>query len=86
MPTYEYKCDDCSMNFEKFQSMTDAPLTECPYCKGNVHRVPSAGAGLVFKGSGFYSTDYSDSPKPKQTRPPECDNCCGSDSCPAAEE
>lgn len=66
MPTYEYKCDTCGNEFEEFQSITAEPLTECkiPDCKGTVHRLISSGAGFLFKGSGFYITDYrSDSYK-----------------------
>lgn len=61
MPTYEYACDDCKYEFEEFQSITAAPLTECPECKGRVRRLISAGNGLIFKGSGFYITDYKNS-------------------------
>lgn len=72
MPTYEYVCERCGHRFELFQSMTAAPLTECPkdQCKqkkwehGKVKRLIGGGAGLIFKGSGFYITDYrSDSYK-----------------------
>lgn len=58
MPTYEYKCDECGYRFEKFQRMTDARLTECPQCQGAVRRLIGAGAGIIFKGNGFYCTDY----------------------------
>lgn len=58
MPTYEYECTQCSHRFEAFQSMKDAPLAECPQCQGPVRRLPGTGAGILFKGSGFYSTDY----------------------------
>ena len=58
MPTYEYECQKCGHRFEEFQSMKDAPLTKCPVCKGKVKRLIGAGAGLIFKGSGFYITDY----------------------------
>jgi len=59
MPTYEYLCNACGNRFEKFQSMTSAPIKQCPKCKRNkVRRLISAGAGLIFKGSGFYITDY----------------------------
>ena len=64
MPTYEYKCLDCDARFETFQNMSDAPLTTCKTCKGRLKRLIGAGAGFIFKGSGFYSTDYrSDSYK-----------------------
>jgi putative FmdB family regulatory protein len=72
MPTYQYECEKCGTTFEIVQSMKDAPIEVCPkeHCgkvrwgKGKVRRVPSGGAGLIFKGSGFYITDYrSDSYK-----------------------
>jgi putative FmdB family regulatory protein len=66
MPTYQYACAKCGHEFELFQSIADAPLTVCPpeaclrkkWGKGPVKRLISAGAGLLFKGSGFYITDY----------------------------
>ena len=58
MPTYEYKCDRCGHGFEAFQSMNAEPLSECPECGGKVRRLISPGAGFIFKGSGFYVTDY----------------------------
>ena len=61
MPTYEYECQKCGHRFEEFQSMKDAPLTKCPQCKGRVKRLIGAGAGILFKGSGFYATDYRSS-------------------------
>jgi putative FmdB family regulatory protein len=61
MPTYDYKCDACGNTFEKFQSMTAAPIRRCPKCgKNKVRRLNGTGAGLIFKGSGFYITDYRD--------------------------
>jgi putative FmdB family regulatory protein len=61
MPTYEYKCDACGHLFEKFQSITAPPIKRCPECgKAKVRRLISTGAGLIFKGSGFYITDYRD--------------------------
>jgi putative FmdB family regulatory protein len=56
MPTYEYACKTCGNRFETWQKYTDEPLTECPKCHGQIHRVLFP-AGIVFKGSGFYSTD-----------------------------
>ncbi len=60
MPTYEYECEKCGDHFEQFQNISDDPLTTCPKeeCKGSVHRIISPGAGFLFKGSGFYITDY----------------------------
>lgn len=62
MPTYEYRCEACGHEFEQFQSITAAPIKTCPKCgKKKVKRLISTGAGLIFKGSGFYITDYRDS-------------------------
>ncbi|MCD6521509.1 zinc ribbon domain-containing protein [Candidatus Calescamantes bacterium] len=58
MPTYEYLCENCGYQFEEFQKITDPPLSKCPKCGGKVRRLISGGAGLIFKGSGFYITDY----------------------------
>ena len=94
MPTYEYVCSKCGHEFEKFQSIADKPLDNCPkelcaqkkWGKGKVKKKISAGAGLIFKGSGFYITDYrsegykeaakKDSAKPAESK---------SESKPAAE-
>jgi putative FmdB family regulatory protein len=63
MPTYEYVCKKCSHEFEIFQSMNDAPLKKCPKCKKPaLKRLVGGGAGLIFKGSGFYITDYKNKP------------------------
>ncbi len=58
MPTYDYECTKCGYGFEKFQKMTDKPLAKCPKCQGKVKRLIGSGAGIIFKGSGFYATDY----------------------------
>ena len=58
MPTYEYECLQCERVFDIFQRCTDEPLKRCPNCKGKVKRRVGAGAGILFKGSGFYTTDY----------------------------
>ncbi|TKJ41715.1 FmdB family transcriptional regulator [candidate division LCP-89 bacterium B3_LCP] len=76
MPTYEYRCNDCGFEFEEFQSMVAEPLHVCPRCRGDVRRLISGGGGLIFKGSGFYETDYkrrhfsegsTSKPKPSET-------------------
>ncbi len=61
MPTYDYLCEACNHQFEIFQSITAPSLSECPKCRGSVRRLISAGNGLIFKGSGFYITDYKKS-------------------------
>lgn len=59
MPTYEYLCSKCGYKFEKFQAMSDEPVKKCPRCKSeSVKRLISGGVGIIFKGSGFYATDY----------------------------
>lgn len=58
MPTYEYRCLECGAEFEHFQKMTDQPLKTCPECAGEVQRLISRGGGVLFKGPGFYATDY----------------------------
>lgn len=63
MPTYEYKCSNCSYTFEIFQSIKAEPIKVCPKCKGEVKRLIGPGAGPIFKGSGFYQTDYKNSGK-----------------------
>ncbi|MCD6459459.1 zinc ribbon domain-containing protein [bacterium] len=87
MPTYEYECKDCHFRFEKFQSMNAEPISVCPECGGHVKKLISTGAGIIFKGSGFYCTDYKKTkttpePKPKNNA---CKECCSSnktDKCP----
>src|SRR5215471_205427 len=65
MPTYEYECRACNHRFEELQSFSEASLKKCPVCKKKkLHRLIGAGAAIIFKGSGFYQTDYrSDSYK-----------------------
>jgi putative FmdB family regulatory protein len=65
MPTYEYECIQCKYRFEEFQKITDKALTTCPKCKGKLRRLITGGAGLIFKGSGFYITDYKKSHLPQ---------------------
>lgn len=75
MPTYDYQCEECGHSFELFQKMSDAPVKVCPKCGGDVRRLIGSGAAVIFRGSGFYSTDYRDSR-------PNCGRdspCCGRD-------
>lgn len=59
MPTYEYRCEACGHQFERYQSITAAPLRKCPACgQRTVQRLLGTGGGIIFKGSGFYQTDY----------------------------
>lgn len=63
MPNYDYECQKCGKRFEVFQSMSEAKLTDCPQpdCDGTVKRLLGTGGGIIFKGSGFYQTDYRSS-------------------------
>lgn len=65
MPHYDYKCPNCDI-FEVFQKMSDEPLEKCPTCSEPVKRLIGSGAGIIFKGSGFYCTDYRSSPPPPE--------------------
>lgn len=69
MPTYEYACESCDHHFEVFQSIVAEPLKRCPTCgRGDLKRLIGAGAGIIFKGSGFYETDYKKaSEQPEKT-------------------
>ncbi|WP_461247719.1 FmdB family zinc ribbon protein [Treponema sp. R6D11] len=69
MPTYEYECKNCSHTFEVFQSMNDPPLKECPKCGKEVRRLIFGGAGVIFKGSGFYVTDKGKSTTEANSKP-----------------
>lgn len=86
MPTYAYECEACGHHFEKFQSMTANSLRTCPECKARkLQRLIGPGAGIIFKGSGFYETDYrSDSYKKaekadKETRSKSSEKTSGAD-------
>jgi putative FmdB family regulatory protein len=78
MPTYQYECQACGHGFEELQTMTDAKLTKCPKCKKNkLARLIGSGSGMIFKGSGFYETDYKKKPAPasesKESKPSVAD-------------
>ncbi|MBI4364171.1 MAG: zinc ribbon domain-containing protein [Candidatus Latescibacteria bacterium] len=68
MPTYEYDCERCGHRFEVFQSMTERPRKRCPKCRGKLRRLLGGGAGMIFKGSGFYTTDYRSKSYKEQKR------------------
>lgn len=66
MPTYDYVCRNCGHRFDHFQPMSSDPLTECTECSEHeLRRLIGSGGGVIFKGSGFYCTDYKDSKKPR---------------------
>lgn len=93
MPTYEYHCTSCGNNFEAVQRMSDPALTSCS-CgeEGTVHRLLNGGTGLIFKGSGFYITDYKGKSAQGESKPAESKakpesptngSTCGAGACPA---
>ncbi len=80
MPTYEYECSACGHAFEALQTMTEPKLSKCPKCKKNkLARLIGSGSGVIFKGTGFYETDYKKKSEPK---PPSPKVPCASGSCP----
>ncbi|MBN1413422.1 MAG: zinc ribbon domain-containing protein [Spirochaetales bacterium] len=76
MPTYDYECKSCKEKFELFQKISDDPITHCPKCNGKVKRLIGGGLGIIFKGSGFYSTDNKKSNTSTKSRstPDKSDN------------
>lgn len=78
MPTYEYECLQSGRHFDKFQNMTDDALEKCPMCGGSVRRLIGTGGAVIFKGGGFYATDYGTASRSGaacgRSRP-----CCGRD-------
>jgi len=85
MPTYEYECKSCGYAFEVSQSMTAQPLKKCPKCSKPVKRLIGSGSGIIFKGAGFYATDYRKG-KPKSEDHPACSGCKESPSCPVSKK
>lgn len=93
MPTYQYECDACGHGFEVLQSMVDKKLKKCPKCgKLKLHRLIGAGSGIIFKGTGFYETDYKRKEVPKSESSPKSpgavkassskpQDCCGGGAC-----
>jgi putative FmdB family regulatory protein len=93
MPTYEYECKTCSHGFEVFQAMSDAPLKDCPQCGKEIRRLIFGGAGVIFKGSGFYVTDKGKSGKSETktdaapaAKPESCGGCSNAAKCPVGEK
>ena len=87
MPTYQYECSACGHEMEVLQSMTEKRLTKCPECgKNKLERLIGTGTGIIFKGSGFYETDYKKKDAPKSDKAPAKAPCSGSCAChpPAA--
>jgi len=92
MPTYDYECDNCGHTFDVFQSITDKRLRKCPKCKKlSLYRLIGSGTGIIFKGSGFYETDYKPKKAPagssdvsQPSKIPEKSGTDGSASKPAA--
>ena len=81
MPLYAYRCTQCGHTFEKIQSFSAQPLSECPKCKGDLER-PLTAPALSFKGKGFYVNDYGPKSAPPAEAPPACAGGCAT--CPAA--
>ncbi|HOJ31572.1 MAG TPA: zinc ribbon domain-containing protein [bacterium] len=77
MPSYDYECKKCGHSYRKFQKMTDEPDKICPECKGEVRRLIGLGGGVIYKGSGFYTTDYR---SPEYTRRAKEESGAGSGS------
>jgi putative FmdB family regulatory protein len=74
MPNYDYECTHCGYSFELFQKITDKPLESCPKCSKKVKRLIGSGSGIIFKGPGFYATDYRG--KRKTGTPKSTTNTC----------
>ena len=77
MPTYDYECTKCGHTFEMLQKMSDKPKSTCPKCKGKLRRLIGAGSGIIFKGSGFYETDYKKKPAGCPKAKEGCSGCSG---------
>ena len=82
MPTYEYECQSCGHRFEKTQPMTAPPLKTCPKCKKKVRRLIGSGSGFLFRGTGFYATDYKKGGAPAPAACPSAGSKPGCASCP----
>ncbi|MBF0331679.1 MAG: zinc ribbon domain-containing protein [Candidatus Omnitrophica bacterium] len=77
MPTYDYECSGCGHIFDVLQSMTEPKLIKCPACQKNkLHRLIGTGSGVIFKGTGFYETDYKKKSPSKSDAKPSCASAC----------
>lgn len=82
MPTYDYACEDCGHEFETFHSMNADPLKDCPACgKPTLKRLMGLGAGIIFKGTGFYETDYKKKSGSSESKSEGASGGCGAGSC-----
>ena len=93
MPTYDYECSACGYVFEEFQSMSEKHLKKCPNCKkSSLHRLLGTGSGVIFKGSGFYQTDYKNKDSSskgsahKKSDSHSCASGCPHKACPSNPE
>ncbi|RKY31797.1 MAG: zinc ribbon domain-containing protein [Candidatus Omnitrophota bacterium] len=88
MPTYEYECTKCKHKFEAFQNITEKPLIRCPKCRHALRRLFGSGAGIIFKGIGFYATDYKKKPAIAKQEKEACKTCpeAGKVGCEAKKE
>ena len=84
MPTYEYECEKCGKIFDYFQSFSEEPKKTCEECGGKLRKLMSAGTGLIFKGNGFYITDYKN--KSASTPPPDTSTTENKTTTPAKKE
>jgi len=84
MPTYDYECMECKNRFEIFHSMKDDPIQKCQKCGGKVKKLIGAGAGIIFKGSGFYVNDYGKSSSPLKSKSTSCSTASSTDSASVA--
>lgn len=81
MPNYDFECLNCGYKFEAFQNMSAEPLTKCPKCSKKLKRLIGSGAGIIFKGKGFYATDYAKAPQQSPVGPPKL-SCPNAKNCP----
>lgn len=87
MPTYEYECGACGYHFDILQSMADKKLKKCPKCgKFKLHRLIGTGGGIIFKGTGFYETDFKKKSEPKTEKPSEAKPPTGTKTSPKGDK